>query len=155
MLSLNRATAKTVIKSAKYNENMTTIEGILSLLNPVGTIREFNVATNPATLLGFGTWVAHGTGRVTVGIDAGDADFDTVDETSGEKTHTLTIAELASHDHGGNGIWLTINSGDSPVSFIGTNAGAYLLEKTDTAGSGNAHNNVQSSIVVYRWCRTA
>lgn len=53
---------------------------------PIGSIFVSVVSTNPATLLGFGTWVAFGTGRVLVGIDSGDADFDTVEETGGSKT---------------------------------------------------------------------
>jgi hypothetical protein len=46
------------------------------------------VSTNPATLLGYGTWAAIATGRVIVGLDGGDAAFDTVEETGGSKTHT-------------------------------------------------------------------
>jgi len=42
---------------------------------------------NPATELGYGTWAAFGAGRMLVGLDAGDADFDTVRETGGAKTH--------------------------------------------------------------------
>lgn len=66
---------------------------------PVGSIYEAVVATNPATLLGFGTWVAFGVGRVIVGIDAGNPSFDTVEETSGAKTVTLVTAELPIHTH--------------------------------------------------------
>jgi microcystin-dependent protein len=49
--------------------------------------------------LGFGTWAAFGAGRVLVGLDAGDVDFDTVEETGGAKTHTLTVDEMPSHTH--------------------------------------------------------
>ena len=49
---------------------------------PVGSIyMNATVATNPATLLGFGTWVAFGAGKVPIGLDATDTDFDTVGET--------------------------------------------------------------------------
>ncbi|HLB68449.1 MAG TPA: hypothetical protein VJN63_08305, partial [Thermoplasmata archaeon] len=44
--------------------------------------------TNPATELGYGTWAAFGAGRLLVGLDAADPDFDTVRETGGAKTHT-------------------------------------------------------------------
>ena len=35
-----------------------------------------------------------------VGLDAGQTEFDTLGETGGAKTHTLTTAELAVHTHG-------------------------------------------------------
>ena len=38
-------------------------------------------------------------GRVPVGQDAGQAEFDTIGEAAGAKTHTLTESELAAHDH--------------------------------------------------------
>lgn len=57
---------------------------------PVGSIFVTVSASNPATLLGYGTWTAFGTGRVLVGIDPSDADFDTVEETGGSKTVTFS-----------------------------------------------------------------
>ena len=68
---------------------------------PVGSIYTSVVATNPATLLGVGTWAAFGAGKVMIGIDSGDTDFDTVEETGGAKTdsHTLTTSEIPSHTH--------------------------------------------------------
>lgn len=53
---------------------------------PVGSVFIAVVSTNPATLLGYGTWNAFGAGRVLVGVDTGDPDFDTVEETGGAKT---------------------------------------------------------------------
>lgn len=66
---------------------------------PVGSIYISVVSTNPATLLGVGTWTAFATGRTLVGIDAGQTEFDTVEETGGAKTHTLTESEMPSHTH--------------------------------------------------------
>lgn len=70
--------------------------------NPVGHIRMETTNTNPATYLGFGTWVLWGAGRVPVGVDASDNDFKTVEKAGGSKnaniSHTHTIA---SHNHGG------------------------------------------------------
>jgi hypothetical protein len=52
----------------------------------VGSVFVSVVATDPATLLGFGTWAALGAGRVLVGYDAGQTEFDTLKETGGAKT---------------------------------------------------------------------
>jgi hypothetical protein len=76
-------------------------------LYPIGSIyTNATNNTNPATLLGFGTWVAFGAGRVPVGFDATDPLFDTAEETGGSKdaavvahTHTGTTASSGSHQH--------------------------------------------------------
>ncbi len=37
-------------------------------------------STNPNTVFGFGTWTAFGAGKVLVGLNSGDTDFDTVED---------------------------------------------------------------------------
>ena len=72
----------------------------MSDVYPVGSIYiNATNANNPSSLLGFGTWVAFGAGRVPVGIDATQSEFDTAEEVGGAKTHTLTTSELPSHTH--------------------------------------------------------
>jgi hypothetical protein len=124
----------------------------IASIYPVGSIYiNAAVATNPATLLGFGTWAAFGAGRVMVGLDATDSDFDTAQETGGSKTHTLTTAELPSHTHNSNFV-----TGGTGVSGVNT-AGNYdaATNATSATGGGSAHNNVQPYIVAYMWRRTA
>lgn len=109
-------------------------------------------STNPATRLGYGTWTAFGAGRVLVGIDAGQTEFDTVEETGGAKTHTLTVAQMPSHAHvyhprGG--------VGSNSVAAIGQTSGGEKNVLTDYMGGGDPHNNLQPYIVVYMWKRTA
>ena len=53
---------------------------------PVGSVYLSVLATNPATLLGFGTWTQIAQGRALVGQDSGDTQFDVAEETSGAKT---------------------------------------------------------------------
>jgi hypothetical protein len=66
---------------------------------PVGSVFITIVPTDPATLLGGGTWVRFGQGKMLVSQDGTDTAFDTAEETGGAKTVTLAIANLPSHDH--------------------------------------------------------
>lgn len=66
---------------------------------PVGSIFLSVVSTDPATLLGYGTWSAIGAGKMLVGLDSGDADFDTLEETGGAKTVALTEGQMPTHTH--------------------------------------------------------
>ena len=85
------------------------VTAALQAAYPVGSIYiNASSASNPSTLLGFGTWTAFGAGRVMVGLDAGDALFDTAEETGGSKdavvvshTHTLsgTTSSAGAHQH--------------------------------------------------------
>ena len=135
--------------------------GLISLSDvyPVGSIYiNAAVSTNPATLLGFGTWAAFGTGRTMVGIDAAQTEFDTLEETGGAKTHTLTISEMPSHAHAQGSHYSTAGDG-------GAYNTEFIRDHSDTAhgpnvtsshvGGGSAHNNLQPYIVVYMWKRTA
>jgi len=154
-------TNKTLSTGSVVDANVNVVE-ILKKAYPVGSIYiNASVSTNPATLLGFGTWSAFGAGRTLVGIDSGDTDFDTVEETGGAKTHTLTTAELASHAHKvsrGNNITGFATPYGAPISGWGlqevgeASSGVYYRD-TNTAGSGNAHNNLQPYIVTYLWKR--
>lgn len=123
---------------------------------PVGSIYTSVVSTNPATTLGFGTWAAFGAGRVLVGVDTGQTEFDSVEETGGSKTHTLTEAEIPAHTHvqrrstaGGAGTTDFEVAADRNTTY--TNAPS----STGSTGGGGAHNNLQPYITVYFWKRTA
>jgi microcystin-dependent protein len=86
--------------SLRINELITESEDTMwQDAYPVGSIYINNTAADPNVFMGFGTWVAFGSGRVLVGLDSGQAEFDTLDKTGGAKTHTLTTAEIPSHNH--------------------------------------------------------
>lgn len=128
---------------------------IANIMYPVGSIySNISDSTNPATLFGVGTWVAI-EGRVVVGLDPAQTEFDTAGETGGEKTHTLTQAELPAYN---------IAFQKSDVSTASPNFGAKawpgtgnnpVTENVAAGGSGQAHNNLQPYVVAYVWKRTA
>jgi len=126
---------------------------IFDLIYPVGSIYiNANTSANPATYLGIGTWVRYGEGRVIVGQDSGDSQFDVLNEEGGFKTHTLSVSELPAHTH-------TINFTAQGDAFGGTPAMSVqsggLTKTTSSTGSGSAHNNLQPYIVAYVWKRSA
>ena len=131
----------------------------LSEIYPIGSIYISVVSTNPADLFGFGTWKAFAAGRTLVGIDSGQTEFDTVEETGGAKTHTLTEAEMPSHNHEVGGLTQDPNyytgwgsrSGWAVASTNVDNGGQFHKN----TGGGQAHNNLQPYIVTYMWKRTA
>jgi len=98
-----------------------------------------------------GTWEVYGAGSVLVCKDA-TTDFDTIGETGGAKTHTLSIDEMPSHDHNAN-YGDTVDGDGTGYRFSNTNGNnaSIILNK----GGGQAHNNLQPYIVVYRYRRTA
>lgn len=122
---------------------------------PVGSVFIAVVSTNPGTLLGYGTWSAFGAGRVLVGLDSGDVDFDAAEETGGAKTVTLTQAQMPAHVHGE--LAPTGASGGALRFAVDTNASGSVAAGLNTAstGGGGAHSNVQPYIVCYFWKRTA
>ena len=74
------------------------IESFSKAIYPVSSIYMSVNATNPSTYFG-GTWVAWGAGRVPVGINASDSNFNTVEKTGGAATVTLSASQIPSHTH--------------------------------------------------------
>ena len=169
---------------------------------PVGAVYISVVSTTPATLFG-GTWAVFGAGKAIVGLDSGDPDFDTAEETRGEKTHQLTAGESGlvghnhtqyshnhtqdshnhtqnSHNHTQDAHSHAINIKPSVNNSTASGGNAYKDNGTHainlsfcdnttatnqattatnqavaSASAVSAHNNIQPSIVVYMWKRTA
>jgi hypothetical protein len=142
------------------------------LLYPVGSIYiNAGVTTNPATLLGFGTWVAFGAGRVPVGLDGADPLFDALEETGGSKdatlvshTHTATVTDPG-HAHTQRAILAvdgsTITNQVSAAASTLQNSGSTNTATTgisvsnSTQGSSATNANLQPYITVAMWKRTA
>jgi hypothetical protein len=160
--------------TASFGTNTTQIattafvQAALQALHPVGSIYiNATNATNPGTLLGFGTWVAFGAGRVPVGFDSTNILFDTAEETGGFAdstvvSHTHTIIDPG-HSH--TTTIPTSAVGNSAQSLYSTNsAGTSSTITSSTATTGITVNatgvsgtnlNYQPYITVYMWKRTA
>lgn len=131
------------------------------MVYPIGSIYiNASDSTNPATLLGFGTWVAFGAGRVMVG-KASSGTFQTAGATGGAETHTLSVNEMPSHTHNtmafantGGAVWAKNPSASGYGSNGSINGSVYTGQALATGGGGS-HNNLQPYIVVYVWERTA
>jgi hypothetical protein len=86
-------------------------------------------------------------GKVGVGKDGTQTEFDTLGETGGEKTHTLTTNEIPSHNHGIRSVFgengnIVLQAGGSFGWSVDQN------KKTSNEGGGQAHNNLQPYLVV-------
>jgi hypothetical protein len=144
------------------------VQAAIALLYPVGSIyTNASVSTNPATLLGFGTWTAFGAGRVPVGFDAGNALFDTAEETGGSAdaitvshTHTATVTDpghlhtQTEYNQPGIG---NAGGGGARVSAQTANTGSAttgISVAVSTTGSSATNANYQPYITVYMWKRT-
>jgi hypothetical protein len=129
--------------------------GDISAAWPVGSVFISVLSTNPATLLGFGTWAAFAAGRVLVGLDAGQAEFDTLLETGGAKTHTLTTNEMPAHTHT-QSVNSATNGGSSGYTpDTSTNTSTTSGYSTGSTGGGAAFSVMNPYVVVSFWERTA
>jgi hypothetical protein len=155
------------------------VQAVLQALYPVGSVySNATSSTNPATLLGFGTWTAFGAGKVMVGLDSGDATFSTVGNTGGSKdaitvshTHTATSTVTdpthrhyvgsndSTADNGGNVSQEFVRdagSGNGPSTYTNyASTGISVSTTNASTGSSGTNANLMPYVVVYMWKRTA
>jgi hypothetical protein len=171
-------TAPTASAGTNTTQLATTafVTAALSAVYPVGSIYvNAAVSTNPASLLGFGTWEAFGAGRVMVGFNASDALFDTLEETGGSKdsvvvshSHTASSSSSVSdpgHSHalpnfptstGGDGVDDASFSGSRGNTYAATTGISVSTSTTvNSTGSSGTNANLQPYITVRMWKRTA
>ena len=156
------------VTSALVDYN-TVVNSLLQALYPVGTIyTNATDGTNPATLVGFGTWTAFGTGKVLVAIDSGNALMDAAGEVGGSAdavvvshTHTATVTDPG-HVHPGvyqpgGGAALDDFNGSETYSMSANTGSAFtgVTVANSTEGVSGTDANYQPFITVYYWQRTA
>ena len=145
---------------------------------PIGTIYMSVNDTSPEKLFG-GKWVSWGSGRVPVGVNTSDGNFNSVEKTGGASTHahtnpvtgwtTLTVDQIPAHKHGSeNWNWEVsggFNTGNYDVTGVSTNRGNAYAQSSIYTGGGQGHNHsmgdtgststLQPYITCYMWKRTA
>lgn len=112
-------------------------------------------------------WERFAKGQTLVGVNESDADFGTVGEAGGEKTHTLTASEMPSHgehipgvmhNNGNTALYLpssAMNAYGSVARGWRNLNGGEMHPAGIMLGGGLAHNNLQPYTTVYYWKRTA
>lgn len=161
---------ETALSKARINGR-----SLLDFLHPVGSIYMSTSATNPTNLFG-GTWVAWGAGRVPVGFNGGDGNFNSSEKTGGSKTiniehnHGLSNARAAVGRADSSLATMSYTSGGNPhnvyfdreFSYYGGISGG-SKHATDTSliygntnnGGSTAASVLQPYITCYMWKRTA
>lgn len=136
--------------STTYVKSASLISLIREAVYPVGSIKMSATNVNPSTYLG-GTWVAWGSGKVPVGVDTNDSNFNTSEKTGGTASvsisHTHSIAARTSgatapgipaHTHSWSGT--TSSSGSHSHAAAGAHTHAYSFGYYNVgSGSGSTY----------------
>lgn len=90
-------------------------------------------------------------GKVSVGYNDNETEFNSLGKTGGEKTHTLTISEMPSHAHNvtgvtqyPNGVQASAYNAEASNTYYAT---GYWTRSSDNNGGNQAHNVLQPYIV--------
>ena len=141
---------------------------------PVGSIyMNASNSTNPGSLLGFGTWVEFGEGKMLLG----ESSSYSAGSTGGSKdavvvshTHTATVSSVSDHQHltswgeatggkygtAGTGQFGSSGTDTDNREFYTSAAGGHTHSTSiSTTGSSGTDANMPPYIVVYMWKRTA
>ena len=126
---------------------------------PVGSVYiNASNSANPSTYLGVGTWARIGAGKVMVGQDPSDSDFNQTSDEGGNKTATLNIANLAQHNHTVNpastSLSLSVSQSDAGAhshtytapGSTPVDAGGDATDNTDVSTGGTNTNEITSGV---------
>jgi len=157
------------------NLDAETLNYAFKLMHPVGSIYMTTVETNPNEIFGFGTWELWGAGRVPVGVDTTQEEFNTVEKIAGEREVLLNSETMPSHGHNFRNWSTNASSGlsvppetayaksykldDGSWAYSGSeyvaNAETTSMGYTENSGGNKPHNNLQPYITCYMFKRTA
>lgn len=137
----------TPINAENLNHNFNEI---LNLVCPIGKVEVFFDNNDHSNYLGF-VWERTSIGKVPVGIDSSDTDFNTIGKTGGEKEHTLTIDEMPNHKHKLN--FGNNSPGDGTALQYSSTEGSSSAYDINGVGGNKPHNILQPYEVMAFWKR--
>jgi len=164
--NLNRIESALQVAFATAEAALAAVITPAQIVDAIWKIGDLYISTSPvdpATKYGVGTWESYGAGRVLVGIDPSQAEFNAAGETGGAKNVSLAVANLPPHDHPHEHSYTSkagyASSGDGGALTsprMDTDATYSTFGKTSSSvGSGSAFSVLQPYIVVYTWRRIA
>ena len=132
---------------------------------PINKVEVFFDSEDHSDFLGF-QWERVSQGKIPIGLDTRDDDFNTIGKAGGEKEVTLTLNEVPPHYHhlnnnGNDETRITMNAahtgGNNYNAYMdsssSTELGPYIV--TNSSGGGQPHNNMPPYIVMAFWKRIA
>lgn len=173
--------AMTPLKTKEAIDTLVSMQRLIDLIYPVGSIYTSVNSTSPTDLFG-GTWEEMPAGRVLLAQGASEWGLEyKAGSTDGEHEHQLSVEEQPEHNHtaicntaGEHSHTLSINNSYNSDFFPnqdlfsrGENKSGIGTKSTNISGShshivnisnsggGKSHNNMQPYIAVYMWMRTA
>lgn len=139
--------------------------GELVCVYAVGNVEVFPSGVDPNTLYVGTTW-ARLKGKVVVGVDESQSEFNTVNKNGGAKTHshttgshTLTIAQIPPHTHSyatnaalsANGDWHATTSSNNHYYHTGSTGGG----QAHNHGATGVASNLMPYVTKFLWERTS
>jgi hypothetical protein len=135
---------------------------------PIGSIYQSTEPTNPSTFMG-GVWERFGNGRVLVGVDETDADFNAANKQGGAKMHKHDSGtyEAMIGSVGGDTGSLGFQAGNRNEERLKNSTATYRVKGeaigsgrnfnhfTEIAGQSAESSNLQPYVTIYRWRRIA
>lgn len=134
-----------------YKATPAILQSIVDFMLPVGTIIHRHDHADPNDMYPGTTWERI-ENTFLWGCDASG----TIGQTGGEKTHTLSTAEIPSHSHGA--VYSADASGSKNLPWLSTSVlgtGDKLAYSIVPTGGSEAHNNMPPYTQVSIWRRTA
>ena len=141
--------------------NTLIVPKLLNIFYPIGSYYETSdISFDPNISMG-GTWELETDGTVLVSKSSttGSKFNASIGNVVGEETHTLTVQELAEHNHaigylydlakGYSNAFTPTTTKENPTDYTSD------IKTIQNTGGNQPHNNIQPSKIVNRWHRTA